>query len=248
MRAAWPIALGAVALGACAGSFTVTAALRSIRSEQSLTGRSHCDGCGAPLGFLQTVPVLSFAGLGGACAACGARIDAVHLAGEVIGGLVALVAVEAVAAPTSVILAALGLVLLASAVVDAKTQHLPDGLTVTAGALCAARVALEGGPSLALGVAIAAATFGVLEIARRAFMALRRRPGLGLGDVKLITALSIWLGTATPWAVLGASAAGLAWLAVWRPKDGKIAFGPMIAGAAWIIGLGREAHWWLSPN
>ncbi len=246
MTPAWIMDAAAAAIGATAGSHAATAAIRAGRAEQSLTGRSHCDGCGMALGLVQTVPVVSFVGLGGACAGCGARIDPLHPAGEIAGGALALAAVLAAPPLKALPLAGLGMVLLASSLIDLKTRRLPDLLTLAVAGFCAV-LALQGGLGrLELGLATGAITFLTLVGLRRGFEAFRRKPGLGFGDVKLLAALAIWLAAAIPWAVLLASAGGLVACAVVRPKDGRIAFGPFIAAGAFAVGMFSEVFGWPS--
>ena len=244
MTPPWLLAPWALAVGACVASFVTTAAVRSVRGEPFLGGRSHCDGCGAPLSLIRTVPVLSYVGLRGACSGCGARIDPAHPLGEITGGLLVLAAVEATPLPQALLISALGMTLLAAAVIDLRTQTLPDLLTLAAAALCAGLALTHGIQALACGAASAALAFVLLEAVRRGFILVKRKPGLGFGDVKLIAALAFWLGAATPWAVVAASIGGLSLFAVTRPKDGRIAFGPMIAASAWSLGLVKEAGWW----
>ena len=246
MSTSWVMAVAALAMGASAGSFVATAAIRSSRAEQALKGRSHCDGCGVALGFAQTVPVLSFIGLGGACSSCGARIDPLHPAAEVVGAMVALAAVLIVPPLQAALIACLGLVLLASSLIDLKTRRLPDGLTLTAAALCAALALLDGVARLEIGLAAAGLAFLVMEGLRRGFAATRRKSGLGFGDVKLVAAFAIWLGAATPWMIVAASMGGLIVFAIVRPKDGRIPFGPLLAASAFIIGISSEAGLWPS--
>ena len=240
----WLIALPATLVGLCLGSFAATAALRAAQGEQALSGRSHCDGCGARLGFARTTPILSYVALGGACADCGDRIDPLHLVGEVAGGLIVggafLVAPWRLAMPT----ASLGLLLLGSAVYDARTRRLPDGLTIAVAALGALLAAEKSMATLWTGLISAAAAFGMLEGLRRGFLWARRRPGLGFGDVKLVAAIAIWLGLATPWAVVLASVLGLGFARARPPADGRLAFGPWLATGAFSVGLIGEAHLW----
>jgi leader peptidase (prepilin peptidase)/N-methyltransferase len=233
--------LTAALIGACLGSFAATAALRSLRSRQALIGRSHCDACQTPLGFAATTPIVSFLALRGACGACGARIDPAHLAGEVAGALIAGAAFALVEPTRAMLLTALGLVLLTASLIDLRTQRLPDGLTLAAGLISFSLSATGAPGALTTGLIAAGATFLLMEALRRGFELLRRRSGLGFGDVKLLTALALWLGIATSWAVALAATAGLAVVALVRPADGRIAFGPLIAGAALIIGLIGEA-------
>jgi leader peptidase (prepilin peptidase) / N-methyltransferase len=230
--------------GLAAGSYVTTAALRATRGEQSVLGRSHCDGCGTPLGFFQTAPVISFVSAGGACRHCGGRIDPLHPVGELAGGVIGLAAAFSPPSLNSLLILGLGFTLLASAVVDARTRRLPDRLTMVAALFCLALSVREGAAAMLAG-GIAAVAALVLLMAMRA---LRRRqgrdPGLGLGDVKLICALALWLGARTPWMVVGATVLGLlGWLAL-RPADGRISFGPMIAVSGLGVGLAMENGLW----
>ncbi len=242
MTASWIEAGLAIVLGACAGSYATTAAMRTARAEQSTLGRSHCDSCRVPLTMAQTVPVISFSTSGGRCAACGARIDPLHPVGEITGAAIALASISLAPFPQALLLGALGLVLLASSIVDARTLRLPDLLTAAAAVLCATLASLQGLEALLVGLATAVAAGVVLQCLRWGFQAAKRDPGLGLGDVKLIAALALWLGPATAWVVVLASVGGLVLMAMMRPKDGRLAFGPLIAGSAWIIGLAMEAN------
>lgn len=231
-----PLVAGLV--GACAGSFAATAALRSLRGEQTLAGRSRCDGCGEALGFAATTPIISYAVLRGACARCGARMDSAHVAGEVAGAALGGMTFWLLPPPQAALTVALGLVLLAASVIDQRSQRLPDPLTLAVALLSLGLAALNG--QVLVGIAAAAVTFGLLEGLRRTFLCLRGRAGLGAGDVKLLSALALWLGTATSGAVALAALAGLLLVATIRPPDGRIAFGPLIAGGALVAGLAVE--------
>ncbi|MGH6853493.1 MAG: prepilin peptidase, partial [Methylocella sp.] len=92
---------------------------------------------------------------------------------------------------------ALGVLMLAIAVADARAFIIPDKLTIAAFGLALANAAYEGLDSVpeniavaALrGVALAAAFFALREI----YLRLRRRHGIGLGDVKLAAVAGAWL-------------------------------------------------------
>ena len=237
------IAAGGLA-GACFGSFAATAALRWTRAEQALVGRSRCDACGVALGFARTLPVVSYLGQGGACANCGAQIDPLHLDGEVAGAAIVVATLIAAPLERAGLVAALGLVLLTSALADARAQRLPDRLTLAAAVIGSVLAALRSPTDLLIGAGAAALTFLVFEALRRGFLAATGKPGLGFGDVKLAAALAAWLGLATPWAIAIASGLGLAAMAIRRPADGRLSFGPAIALAAFGVGLLREAGAW----
>jgi leader peptidase (prepilin peptidase)/N-methyltransferase len=166
--------------------------------------------------------------------------------GEIRGAALATIAYLAEPPLQAVLVCAIGLVLLASSVVDAKTQRLPDRLTVAVAALALGLDAVSSITQLVAGLIAAALVFVAFEAVRRGFLRLRGRPGLGFGDVKLATALALWLGLAIPWAMLLAASLGLVTILMLRPSNGRLAFGPSLAAAGWVVGLMREAHLWPS--
>jgi leader peptidase (prepilin peptidase)/N-methyltransferase len=230
--------------GACLGSFIATAALRHARAEPFLLGRSHCDSCGYSLGFLATLPLVSYVGLRGACSNCGARIDATHPFGELCGAVALAAPLAVIPLDRALLVSALALVLLAAAIIDLKTLRLPDGLTLATAMLGGVLAALRSLDTLLIGLVAAALTFAVLEVVRSAYVARRRVPGLGQGDVKLAAALALWLGMATPWALAAAALIGVVWAMMARNRGERFAFGPALAAGALAIGIGAEALRW----
>ncbi|KRA57825.1 hypothetical protein ASD79_16050 [Caulobacter sp. Root655] len=243
MNEAWFLS-AALPIGATIGSYASTVALRAGRGEQATLGRSRCDGCGRGLGFLQTIPVLSFLLRRGACETCAAPIARIHLIGEVLGGAAVALAFLVATPWRAGLLSVLGLALLSSALIDARTRRLPDLLTVLIAAAGATLAWTRAPTDLALGVVAAIAAFGLLQFVRLAFRALRGHDGMGFGDVKLIVALCLWLGPAMAWAIVIAGLVGLAAIAVIRPRDRRAPFGPAIALGAWSVGLLLEAGVW----
>lgn len=230
--------------GLALGSFAVTAAVRFERAGGAQPPRSACDHCAAPLGFVETLPVVSYLRQGGACRACGGAIDPIHLAGEVAGCAI-LVSVIFVGDPwRALLLAALGLILIASAAIDWRTQRLPDRLTLAMAGLSAA-LAWTASPSRVLeGLVAAGLTLAILLGLRAVRGRFAADPGLGLGDVKLFSALALWLGAATPWAVALAAVFGLLLARAGRDQNGRISFGPAIALGAWCVGVAGEVSPW----
>lgn len=232
--------------GLVLGSFAVTAGLRHSRGEGVLAGRSRCDHCEAQLTFAETVPFASYALALGRCRRCGGAIDPIHLAGEAAGAVLVSAAVLTAQTPIQALfLAAAGLALLATAVVDARTQRLPDLLTGVVALTGAGLSALRG--DLVTGLASAAIAFLLMEGVRRGIAKVKGQPGLGFGDVKLVAALALWLGLATPLALAAAAALGLLAFAILRPTGGRLAFGPALAAGGFSIGvlgeLGLLAAW-----
>ncbi len=238
--------LTAFAAGSCMGSVIATAVIRRLRGEQVLVGRSRCDGCQRPLSFVDTLPVLAYTLRRGRCAGCHARIDPLHLVGELCGGTI-LAAACLSALNTGDILpallcAAIGLTLLAIALYDAKTLLIPDGLTLLTLGLCSVALCQQGAATAVLHLAAAALCFAILQLVRLSFAKLRGTPGLGFGDVKLLSVLALWLGPRISIAIALACILGLCAAALTRPRSRTTPFGPWIACGAWLVGL--EAALW----
>ena len=239
--------LTALMTGGCAGSFINTTVVRSLRGE-ALHGRSHCDGCYRTLSFQETLPLLSYAAVRGRCRLCTAPIDRLQLTAEA-GGAAVVAATFLIPAPdlqawlVRGVCAILGLILLAIGLYDQRTLLIPDGLT--AGVLvCSVLLACMAPTGIWVGLIAGVACLLTLELMRRAFLRLRREPGLGFGDVKLLSALAVWLGPQTPWAVVVACVLALASRVASRSFLGRAPFGPWIAAGAWGVGLWWEAFPW----
>lgn len=231
-------------MGLALGSFATTAGLRWAQGETAVAGRSRCDGCGMALGFGATIPLISYVRVRGACSACGSRIDPAHPVGEVAGATVILSAALVAPPARAGVIAALGLVLVAAAAVDWGSRRLPDLLTGLAALLCLALAATDGPMRLAEGVAASVTSCAVLLGLRWTRSRRSLDPGLGLGDVKLVAGLALWIGADTAWALAGAALAGLAMMALVRPADGRMPFGPALAAMGFAVGVLKEAQSW----
>ncbi|HXC56396.1 MAG TPA: A24 family peptidase [Rhizomicrobium sp.] len=226
------------------GSFLAVALLRLPQRRGIVAGRSACDDCGHVLGPLELVPLLSFAVQRGRCRHCGARIDPLQPALEAAALAVAVWAACVTPGWIAVASCGLGWCLLTLAAIDGRTGLLPDVLTLpllAAGLLVAWLIDPAALAAHAIGAAAGFAGFAALaEIYRR----LRGRDGLGLGDAKLLAAAGAWLAwPALPSVVLFAAIVGLLFVLARRvsgkPVDaaGRIAFGPALAAATWIVWL-----------
>jgi leader peptidase (prepilin peptidase)/N-methyltransferase len=222
--------------GAVAGSFAVTAGMRFSQERVWSHGRSYCDHCLHPLGYSQTLPVVSFARYSGRCAFCGGAIDPWHLVGELIGAI-ALPVVAMVFSPVyAILIFLLTMILLSAAAIDAKIRRLPDVLTGLSAMICMVLAWLTSWTALAQGL-IAAAITVVVGLALRKWSGRNDRPAaLGLGDVKLAAGLALWLGPLLPWAIALASIFGLMDVSIRRPPDRRISFGPYLAATGLALG------------
>ena len=92
---------------------------------------------------------------------------------------------------------ALGLLMLAVAVADARAFIIPDKLTIAAFLIALTNAAHEGLESMPENIAVSALRGLVLALAffalREIYLRLRHRHGIGLGDVKLAAVAGAWL-------------------------------------------------------
>lgn len=139
--------------------------------------------------------------------------------------------------------------LLAVGIVDARTGRIPDAANAAVFGLGLAR-ALVAGPSMAAERLLDGAIVALLLLLlRSAYRRLRGRQGFGLGDVKFLTAATLWTGLAgLPFLLLGASLAALLWVGLAGLRRGglgwttRLRFGPYLAAALLLTVLLEP--WW----
>jgi leader peptidase (prepilin peptidase)/N-methyltransferase len=144
---------------------------------------------------------------------------------------------------------ALGLLMLAIAIADARSFIIPDKLTIAAFALALTNAANEGLSSMPENIAVAALRGLVLAVAffalREFYFRLRHRHGIGLGDVKLAAVAGAWLDwTLIPVAIeIAALTALIVYIAsqLFRRRPlcaaAKLPFGLFFAPAIWFCWL-----------
>ncbi|WFM73028.1 A24 family peptidase [Halomonas sp. CKK8] len=262
----WPLA---VVLGLCLGSFlnvVITRLpvmlMRGWRAEARealemapeeappfnlVTPRSLCPRCEAPIAWHDNIPLLGWFKRRGHCASCHTRISPQYPLVELAGGVLA-VAVLALFGPTLEALFILGacLALLAMAVIDLRTQLLPDLLTLPllwAGLLYQLHFQPLLLPSAVIG---AMAGYLVLWSFYWLFKLVTGKEGMGYGDFKLLAALGAWLGWQyLPLVLILSAGAGavvgiLIQLAIPRLRGAPLPFGPWLVMAGWIALLAGE--------
>jgi leader peptidase (prepilin peptidase)/N-methyltransferase len=192
--------------GLLLGSFLNVCILRLPAGESIVAPRSHCRHCHQPIANRDNIPVLSWLLLGAACRSCGSRISwrypLIELTTCALFVICCLKFSPAVAAGWAV----LCFLLFGLAVMDAETLLLPDLFTLTglaAGIVFATlRPSLEGGSwndgliLLAASLFSAAVAAATLLLIAGIYWLVRRRMGMGMGDVKLAAMLGAWLGLA----------------------------------------------------
>lgn len=234
--------------GLLVGSFLTVVAHRVPRGESVVGGRSLCPGCGTQIAAYDNVPVFSWVALRGRARCCGEPISSRYPLIELTTGL--LFAAVALAFHDDPAELALGLVfvavLVAITVTDLERRVIPNKVLL-AGALVGLAIVAATDPGSLPERAIAALAAGGLLFA----VALAYPRGMGLGDVKLVAVMGLFLGRAVGPALLVAllagSAVGLAMIARHGAAARKraIPFGPFLAlGGVVALFAGDELIDW----
>jgi leader peptidase (prepilin peptidase)/N-methyltransferase len=234
------IAILLFVLGAVIGSFATVVAHRLPRGESFATGRSRCPHCEATVRARDNVPIVSWLLLRGRCRDCGEPISVRYPITEAGLGVLW--------AATYLILGgddggqlALGLVLCAVLVVitltDLELKLIPNAVVLFGAVVGLAILAATDPDSLPENLIAAAIAGGVLFL-----VALVYPRGMGMGDVKLVAMMGIYLGRAiAPAALIGfiaGAVVGVALIARHGSEARKraIPFGPFLALGG-VIGL-----------
>ena len=231
------------------GSFLGLLAFRLPAKEEVVLGRSRCRSCGTVLSPLELVPIASYIMLRARCRTCGAPIPIVHLLLEIGAVLVAITGVCVASGWLLITTCVLGWSLLTAAASDLRTFILPNAITlplIPAG-LVVARFLLRN-DSVWDHVIGAIAGGAALYALDWTYERLRRRRGLGMGDVKLVAAAGAWLGWSyLSWLVLLASALALVLVLSWRLSGRTISattaipYGAPLSAAFFLMWIFRVA-------
>ncbi len=187
----------AAVFGLVWGSFLNVVIHRVPRGQSLAHPPSTCPRCGSRIKPYDNVPVLSWLALRGRCRACGLPISPLYPAVELLTGAVfVLLYVQGGRRVGLALIAALAWssLLIALAFIDAYHQILPDALTYPGIALAFAFALVR--PDMTLRDALAGAVLGsgFLMAIYLAYLFVRRKEGLGMGDVTLMVMIGAFLG------------------------------------------------------
>jgi leader peptidase (prepilin peptidase) / N-methyltransferase len=253
----WALITVAVVLGLTFGSFLNVCIVRLPSHQSIVTPASHCLCCDAPIRARDNVPVISWLWLRGRCRACNGKISLQYPLVELSTTALFVACVLHTGATWQTLVDAVAcFLLLGLAVMDWQTMLLPDAFTLPGIAVAfLLRVFAPGNQHRSyaamrvLGDAAIAAA--LLLMVWTLYRLVRRREGLGLGDVKLLAMIAAFLGLAvTLFAFfVGVLAAALfaVVLLVRRKARGsdRIPFGSFLAAAGIAaIFIGRPAIAW----
>jgi leader peptidase (prepilin peptidase)/N-methyltransferase len=221
-------------LGLAVGSFGNVVAGR-LPAGESLDGRSHCPHCSRTLSVLELIPVISWLLLRAKCRGCAKPISAQYPLVELAAGFLFMLALplQDFLPLQSLALALAFWVMLIIVIIDARTQLIPDALTITL-ALCGAVLCYFSGVVPVIAVLIGLGFFGIQWI-------ISRGRWVGSGDIFLSGALGLLLQR---WdlmvvslfiAYIGGSFIVVALLASKKiQRHAHVAFGPFLIGGAFI--------------
>lgn len=220
------------------GSFITCASYRLPREEDIIRKSSYCPSCQAKLGFKDLFPIISWTVSKGRCRYCNARISPRY---PVIEAATAAIFLWLYAyygfSVQAVILALFAVALLIMIVVDFEHYIIPDEIHMALLPLAflyhytigtpMADIAFGAGAGAAIGLAL-----------HHGYRLLRRKEGLGYGDVKFLAVAGLWMGSLTlfPPFLFFSGMLGVATGLVWRvlKRGERFPFGPSLAAALFL--------------
>lgn len=224
-------------LGAVFGSFLNVVAYRMPRKESLMFPASRCPACGEPIKPYDNLPIVSYLILRGRCRSCSAPISPRYPLVEALTAALCAGAVLAHHTAAGIALSVtLILLLVPAAVIDLEHRIIPNRITGLGAVLAIALgLALDpaGEPERLIA---AAAAGGFLLIAAFAYPG-----GMGMGDVKLVGVMGLFLGRSVAPAVMIALVSGvvggLLVISSRGVKAGRktaVPFGPFLAFGALV--------------
>lgn len=227
-----PFVALAFVFGLLIGSFLNVVAYRLPRGESLVSPPSHCPSCGAHVRARDNIPVLGWLLLRGKCRDCGEPFSWRYPAVELLTGLLfALV----VATQDETIDLVLGLCLVTALIpitlIDLDVRRIPDAITIPA-----AVAALVAGLTLDISFVPEQLIAGAAGLLLFYLAAVLKPGGMGMGDVKLVGVLGLYLGRAVAPAIfialiLGVVVGGviMARVGVASGRKQAVPFGPFLA-------------------
>ena len=182
-------------LGAIIGSFLNVCIYRLPREKSIVAPGSSCTVCGAPINFYDNIPIVSFLILRGRCRHCKAVISGQYVVVELLTALLyaALFSIYGFSIELAVVLLFASLLIVIS-FIDLEFRIIPDILSlgglVAGGALCFFRLSFDYMDAL-LGILLGG---GVLWAIASGYELLRKREGMGGGDIKLLAMIGSFCG------------------------------------------------------
>lgn len=244
------ILVSVAAAGLVIGSFLNVVIYRLPRGGSLVRPPSACPGCGARIRPYDNIPVLSWIFLGGRCRACKQKISPVYplveaLTGAAFAGIY-LAGGRAVGLPLIAACAFAG-GLIALGFIDFFHQILPDEITLAGAGLWLLYALIRKDLTFGRAVLGGAVGAGIILLIYWGYRLLRKKEGMGLGDVTMMLYIGAFLGWQKTLLTLvlasfGGALVGIA-LIKFRKKDLQHAmpFGTFLAPAAYAALVAGDA-------
>lgn len=239
--------------GLVVGSFLNVCIHRLPRDRSIVSPPSACPSCGARLAWYDNVPVVSYLALRGRCRSCRKRISPRYPLVEIATALLFVALGRSFPNDWTIVLPLFyASSMLVVTFTDLDLRIIPDSITLPGIALGLAHRGWIGGEWLdsALGILLGG---GSLWLLGEGYFRLRKREGMGGGDVKLAAMMGAFLGWASTFLVLFAAslAGGLFGTALILLRRGRattpIPFGVFLApiGLFGLVYGERVLAWYL---
>jgi leader peptidase (prepilin peptidase)/N-methyltransferase len=255
-------ALVAAAFGLLIGSFLNVCIHRMPRDLSVVKPRSHCPNCENTISWYDNLPIVSYLVLRGRCRHCGFGIPFRYPLVELLTGLAFFVGVYTLGVTADALKFSLFVAMhVAMLFTDLEERILPDEFTIggaVLGVIFAGFVPVPGGffelllpreldrrvVSMIESAVGAILLSGFLWAIAELYFRVRKREGLGLGDVKMVGMIAAFLGisgalfTVVVASVLG-SIIGLAYIYLARKEAAtyELPFGTFLAVAAILVAV-----------
>jgi leader peptidase (prepilin peptidase)/N-methyltransferase len=231
-----------VLLGLVIGSFVSAVSYRIPRGIGFVTGRSFCDNCKKELYWYDNIPIFSFLFYRGKSRCCDKKISPRYPLIEVVSAIGSVVIFSVFGLVLYPVTYTLFSISLAIFIIDLEHQIIPDELTWLLLLLAFLYPTTQWQASLIpyslFPILFTGFFFSLLFL----FLHLiTKGRGMGLGDVKLAIPLALILGFEKSWTwifasfVIGGIVASILLLLKRANLKTKIAFGPFMILAFWIV-------------
>ena len=230
-----------VLFGLAWGSFLNVVIYRLPRGLSLIRPPSSCPQCGTRIKPYDNIPVISYLLLRGKCRACGLRIPIAYPIVELLTPLCFLLLYERFPPGVPFFASCLfSSALIVLCFIDLYHQILPDEITLPGLALALIYSAFRSDMTLRQSLVGAVAGAGFLLVIYGAYFLLRKKEGLGMGDVTMMLLVGAYLGWVRAFFTLlvGSLVGALVgvFLMSFRKKDLQFSlpFGTFLAPAAFI--------------
>jgi leader peptidase (prepilin peptidase) / N-methyltransferase len=230
-----------VLFGLVWGSFLNVVIYRLPRGQSLIWPPSSCPQCRTRIKPFDNIPVFSFLLLGGKCRSCGSKISPVYPLVEALTALCFLLLHGPFGLSFHFFASCLfSSGLIALCFIDLRHQILPDEITLPGLALALVYSGFRPDLSLRQALVGAAAGAGFLLVIYTAYWLLRKKEGLGMGDVTMMLLVGAYLGWLKAFFTLlvGSFAGALVgvFLLSFRKKNLQFSlpFGTFLAPAAFV--------------